>query len=71
MTRVMNALMLALLVLAGLTAAPRTARAGCTTNLLDCYVKAAKIDDFWYRTAAGIDCEIEYAGCVRDALLEA
>jgi hypothetical protein len=60
------------LVFGGIVFAPSGARAesGCTTRLMDCYTAAAKIDDFWYRTAAGIDCEIDYAGCVRDKLFE-
>jgi hypothetical protein len=58
-------------VLAGLVGAPRPALAGCTTDLLDCYVRAAKVDGFWYRSAAGLDCELEYAGCVRQKLVGA
>jgi len=37
--------------------------------LLDCYTAAAKIDSFWYRTAAGIDCEFSYADCLREILI--
>ncbi len=72
MTRWTNTLLVALLMLLGGLALPATARAesGCTTALLDCYNEAAKIADFWYRTAKGIDCEIDYLGCVRDRLLE-
>lgn len=55
----------ATLVLAGLVANPAPALAGCTTDLGDCYVRAAKIDSFWYRWAAGLDCEIDYVECVR------
>ncbi len=69
MTKWTTTMLLTLLVSLGSLALPRQASAGCTTRLLDCYAEAAKIDDFWYRTAAGLDCEIEYAGCVRDALL--
>jgi hypothetical protein len=54
-----------LIVLAGLVAAPRPAIAGCTTQLADCYEAAAKVDSFWYRWAAGLDCELDYAECVR------
>jgi hypothetical protein len=59
------------LVLAGLVAAPRTAMAGCTTTLADCYTAAAKIDSFWYRWAAGLDCELDYVECVREKLIGA
>lgn len=55
----------ALVVLAGFAAAPTPAIAGCTTNLLDCYVRAAREDSFWYRWAAGLDCELDYTDCVR------
>jgi len=50
-------------------AAPRSASAGCTVDLLDCYGRAAGIDSFWYRTAAGLDCELDYTDCVRRRLL--
>ena len=58
-------------MLAGLMAAPRPALAGCTTELADCYERAAKIDSFWYRWAAGLDCELDYTECVRIKLLGA
>jgi hypothetical protein len=57
--------LLALVVLAGVAAAPRPAMAGCTGDLGDCYVRAAKIDSAWDRFAAGVDCELDYADCVR------
>ncbi len=56
-------------VMAGLAAAPRPALAGCADDLLDCYTRAAKIDNFWYRTAAGLNCELDYAACVRMLLV--
>ena len=56
--------LLALVVLIGF-AAPRSAMAGCTTDLLNCYGRAAGIDGFWYRTAAGLDCELDFTDCVR------
>jgi hypothetical protein len=56
-------------VLAGVVAAPRPAMAGCTGDLLDCYTRAATIDSFWYRSAAGLDCELDYADCVRQRLV--
>ena len=30
---------------------------------------AAKIDSFWYRFAAGLDCELDYVECVRVKLI--
>ena len=59
----------AALVLTGLIAVPRPALAGCTTALADCYTAAAKIDSFWYRWAAGLDCELDYVECVRVKLI--
>jgi hypothetical protein len=61
----------ALVVLCGFVAAPRSAIAGCTTDLADCYARAASIDSFWYRWAAGLDCELDYTECVRIKLLGA
>jgi hypothetical protein len=55
----------AFVVLVGLAAVPQPAFAGCTTDLGDCYLRAAKIDSFWYRWATGIDCELDYTDCVR------
>ena len=63
--------LLALVVLVGLAATPRPAMAGCTTDLADCYTAAAKIDSFWYRWAAGLDCELDYVECVREKLIGA
>jgi len=36
----------------------------CTQDLLGCYQQAATLDGFWQRTAAGLDCELNYASCV-------
>lgn len=58
-----------LMLLVGVMGVPQTARADCTSDLLDCYVSAAKIDNFWYRTVAGIDCEIDYADCISQLLV--
>ena len=58
-------------VLAGFVAAPRPAMAGCAGDLLDCYGRAARIDSFWYRTAAGLDCEFDYADCLRQRVVGA
>ena len=58
-------------MVAGFVSVPRTAMAGCTTDMADCYERAAKIDSFWYRWAAGLDCELDYAECVRIKLVGA
>ena len=57
------------LVMAALVAAPRPANANCNADLLDCYARAAAIDNFWYRTAAALNCELDYADCLRLALV--
>jgi hypothetical protein len=64
-------LVLSVFVLTGFIGMPRVAMAGCGGDLLDCYTAAAQIDSFWYRTAAGLDCEFAYADCVRQILLGA
>ena len=61
--------LMTLAVIAGCLAAPRPAMAGCTTTLADCYLAAAKIDSFWSRWAAGLDCELDYTECVRIKLV--
>lgn len=69
MVRIVKKTLFALVVLAGFAGAPSPAFAGCTTGLEDCYVRASKIDSFWYRTAAGLDCELDYTDCVRRKLI--
>lgn len=60
-----------LAILAAVIGTPEMARASdtCATDLANCYVGAAKIDSFWYRWAAGLDCELEFTGCVRRTLM--
>jgi hypothetical protein len=62
-------MLLAVMVMVGLVAAPRPALAGCTVTLSQCMEAAAKVDSFWYRFASGLDCELDYAECVRTKLL--
>ena len=64
-------ILLGILVLAAMSAAtqPIYARAGCATELADCYQRAANIDSFWYRWAAGLDCELDFVECVRIKLI--
>ena len=60
---------LSAVVLSGYVAMPRPVFAGCSGDLLDCYVRASQIDNFWSRTAAGLDCELDYAACLRLLLI--
>jgi len=62
-------LLFASVVLLGFLAVPRSAMAGCTTDLIDCYGRAAKEDSFWTRSAMGLDCELDYVDCVRRRLI--
>ena len=64
-------ILLSVIVMSGLVMMPRVVFAGCNGDLLDCYGRAAQIDNFWYRTAAGLDCELDYAGCLRQAMIGA
>ena len=59
----------ALVVMAGFAASPRPAMAGCFGDLADCYERASRVDSFWYRWAAGLDCEVDYADCLRRRLI--
>ena len=58
-------ILLTALVLVGAVAVPRPAMAVCNTQMLQCFEAAAKIESFWYRWAAGLDCELNYAECIR------
>ena len=49
----------------------RAMEASCNTSLLNCYQAAARIDSFWYRWAAGLDCEFNYVECARKTLVGA
>ena len=40
----------------------------CTSELVQCYDEAAGRDGWLAQTAAGLDCELTYAGCLREAL---
>ena len=66
-----RALILIPVLLAGLLvladAKPAHARP-CFTDLADCYVGAAAIESFWYRWARGLDCELDFSSCLREAL---
>lgn len=64
-------ILLGILVLAATSATtqPLYANAGCTTSLADCYGRAANIDSFWYRWAAGLDCELDFVECARIKLI--
>lgn len=62
-------ILLGILVLAAMSATAQPIYAGCTTELADCYQRAANIDSFWYRWAAGLDCELDFVECARIKLI--
>ena len=64
-------ILLAIFMLAAMSATtqPSYASVGCTTSLLGCYQQAASIDSFWYRWAAGLDCELDFVECTRVKLI--
>jgi len=49
------------------SARPATA-ASCAADLGQCYQSAAGLDSLLDRYSAGLDCELTYIGCLRDAL---
>jgi hypothetical protein len=40
----------------------------CTAELVQCYYDAAGRDGGLEQAAAGLDCELAFAGCLREAL---
>ena len=62
-------IVLGILAVCALAGSARSAQAGCSTELLDCYHRAANIDSFWSGWAAGLDCELEYVECARIKLI--
>ena len=61
--------LLGMFVLLALASSARSADAGCFTELADCYQRAATIESFWYRWAAGLDCELDFVECSRVKLI--
>ena len=50
------------------SAKPASADVSCFQDLAACYQRAAGIESFWLRWAAGLDCELTAAECVREAI---
>lgn len=57
------------LMVAAIAADARPASAGCFTALADCFQRAANLEGFWYRWAAGLDCELDFIECTRVKLI--
>ncbi len=58
---------LAVLLIAGSTR-PASARP-CFTSLGNCWVDSARISSFFFRWAAGLDCELGFVSCARFDLI--
>ena len=58
-----------LLMAAFLLGVTRPAHAGCFVTLADCYARAAGQPTYWQSVLASADCELEFVGCVRIALI--
>jgi len=54
---------------AALSGRPALAQRSCTAQLLICYDRAAQQSTAIGRAAAGLDCELEFAGCARKTVL--
>jgi hypothetical protein len=50
-----------------LGSAPPARAANCIQNYAECLVRAADLDTWWQRSAAGIDCYLDTVACVRAA----
>jgi hypothetical protein len=62
-------MLLGIFVAGAIAGAARSVEAGCATDLADCYSRASTVDGFWYRWAAGLDCELDFVECGRRKIL--
>jgi hypothetical protein len=56
-----------LVVAAGLTLSTPASGASCIQQYAECLVRAADLDTWWQRSAAGIDCYLDTISCLRAA----
>ncbi|HEX9287352.1 MAG TPA: hypothetical protein VF999_08820 [Thermoanaerobaculia bacterium] len=52
---------------AGLVSAAPVHAASCIQGYAECLVRAADLDTWWQRSAAGIDCYLDTVACIRGA----
>jgi hypothetical protein len=45
-----------------------TNQSGCAAAMVRCFNTAANLPDFFSRSAAGFDCAVDFASCVRNAI---
>jgi hypothetical protein len=62
-------MLLGIFAVGAVAGAARNVEAGCTTDLAECYQRAARIDSFWYRWAVGLDCELDFVDCGRRKII--
>ena len=63
--------LLALFIVAAMTGTARANEPECFTDFGHCMEAASTIDSFWYRWAAGLDCELKLINCARIAIMGA
>ena len=52
-------------VVAGLAVASPAQGSSCILNYAECLVRAADLDTWWQRSAAGIDCYLDTVACLK------
>jgi hypothetical protein len=57
----------ALAVSAGLAASAPAQGANCIQFYAECLVRAADLQTWWQRSAAGVDCYLDTVACLRNA----
>lgn len=67
--RLVKVLPLVLVGMLLLSNATTVQAAPCFTDLGGCYYRAARVDGFWMRWAAGLDCELGFISCAREAII--
>lgn len=55
------------LALSGLAVSAPASGARCIQLYAECLVRAADLDTWWQRSAAGIDCYLDAVSCLRAA----
>ena len=66
MRKVMLVLLLMVVTLVGVGREAEAAEIMCFSNYRTCNYRAAALDGWWNRISAGLDCEINLFGCIRE-----
>ena len=62
-------LVMVVLIFVGGTAQTAWAREGCFRQLNTCFRESARYVGWWESFSAALDCELDFASCVRTKLL--